>query len=55
MSNLQIIERLCGLLDGAQAIIRQQAELLELHGAETDTGELERRRAQLLADIEQAI
>ena len=52
MSNLQIIERLCGMLNAAQEIIRQQAELLELHGIETDIGELEDKRAALLKDIE---
>lgn len=52
MSNLQIIERLCELLDGAQQIIRDQAALLEQYGIETDSGELEAARARLLEDIE---
>lgn len=52
MSNLQIIERLCALLDGAQNIIKEQERLLALHGIETDAGELEDRRAALLEDIE---
>lgn len=55
MSNLQIIERLCGLLDEAQGIIRAQAALLAMHGIETDDSVLERERAQLLVDIEKAI
>ena len=50
MSHLQIIERLCRMLDGAQEVIRKQAELLAMHGIETDSGELERQRQQLLAD-----
>lgn len=52
MSNLQIIERLCEILDGAQNIIKEQEQLLALHGIETDIGELEDRRAALLEDIE---
>ncbi len=52
MSNLQIIERLCTMLDAAQEIIREQAELLAQHGIETDDGTLERERAKLLSDIE---
>ena len=55
MSNLQLIERLCGLLDQAQAIIREQAALLAMHGIETDGGELEAGRAKLLDDIERSI
>lgn len=54
MSHLQIIERLCRMLDGAQEIIRKQAELLAMHGIETDSGELERQRRELLADIERS-
>lgn len=55
MSNLQIIERLCGLLDAAQGIIREQAALLAMHGIETDDGEIERRRGKLLGEIERSI
>ena len=47
MSHLQIIER-------AQEVIRKQAELLAMHGIETDSGELERQRRELLADIERS-
>lgn len=54
MSHLQIIERLCQMLDGAQEVIRKQAELLAMHGIETDSGELERQRRELLADIERS-
>lgn len=55
MSNLQIIERLCLLLDMAQDIIRQQAGLLAQHGIESDSGGLEAGRAALLCDIETSI
>lgn len=55
MSNLQIIERLCGLLDGAQRIIQAQAALLAMHGIDTDDGALERDRAALLDDIERCV
>lgn len=53
MSNLELIERLCGLLDSAQQIIREQAELLAMHGIATDDGELERKRTELLTEIEE--
>ncbi len=55
MSNLQLIERLCKLLDQAQDIIQQQAELLEMHGIATESGVLEESRAGLLADVESSI
>ena len=51
MSNLQIITDLCRMLDTAQEVIRQQAELLQLHGI---TGDLERRRQELLERIERS-
>ena len=52
MSHLEIIERLCRMLDDAQRIIRAQAELLEMHGIKTDTGTLEAERQALLERIE---
>lgn len=52
MSNLQLIERLCAMLDMAQEIIRGQAAILAEHGIETEDGELEQARTQLLEDIE---
>lgn len=55
MSNLQLIERLCKLLDDAQQIIRDQAALLAMHGVTTDDGGLESKRTQLLTDIENHI
>lgn len=54
MSNLQIITDLCRMLDTAQEAIRQQAELLQLHGITTTTGDLERRRQELLERIERS-
>lgn len=51
MSQYATIEKLCALLDAAQIIIREQAALLAMHGIETDDGELERRRGELLAAI----
>lgn len=53
-SNLQIITDLCRMLDTAQEVIRQQAELLQLHGITTATGDLERRRQELLERIERS-
>ena len=38
MSHLQIIERLCRMLDGAQEVIRKQAELLAIKAGHTDNG-----------------
>ncbi len=56
MSNLQIIEKLCAMLDEAQTIIREQAELLAQHEIETDGEErLAERRTALLTSIEETI
>ncbi len=55
MSNLKLIEKLCNLLDHAQEIIREQAELLAMHGIETDDGGLERERTELLTEVENTI
>lgn len=55
MSNLELICRLCDLLDRAQQIIRQQAEIMNLYGVETADGGIERRRTALLAEIERSI
>lgn len=52
MSNLQIIETLCGLLADAAKIIREQAEILEMHGIKTSSGTLEDQRRELLERIE---
>lgn len=55
MSNLELICRLCDLLDRAQQIIRRQANLLAEHGIETSDGEIERQRGALLREIERNI
>ena len=55
MSNLQIIERLCQLLEIASSVIREQAEILAKHGIETQDGGLEEKRTRLLEDIEKSI
>lgn len=55
MSNLQLIERLCRLLDEAQQIIREQAELLDAHGIVTGNGELEEKRRAVLTEIEKSV
>ena len=55
MSNLQLIEELCKILDSAQQIIRDQARILNEHGIVTDDGELERQRTALLEKIEKTI
>lgn len=55
MSNLQLIARLCDLLDMAQQIIREQAALMAMHGITTDGAEIERRRGELLSEIERSI
>ena len=55
MSNLELIQRLCAMLDAAQGIIRQQAEILAMHGIESGGGELECKRQGLLAEIENTI
>ena len=52
MSNLELIERLCSLLDTAQGIIREQAGLLTQHGIESNDGGLEDGRLSLLEEIE---
>lgn len=55
MSNLEIIRRLCEMLDNAQEIIKEQADILEQHGIRTESGELERQRQQFLTDVENTI
>lgn len=52
MSDLQIIERLCKMLDEAQRIIREQATLLAMHGIETDGKLLGEQRQRLLDEVE---
>ena len=55
MSNLEVIQRLCAMLDAAQGVIRAQAEILAMHEIESEGGELESRRQALLNDIEMTV
>lgn len=55
VSNLEIIRRLCELLDNAQEIIKAQAEILEQHGIRTESGDIERQRQQFLTDVENTV
>jgi|GEM_PF-409768 len=56
MSNLELILRLCQLLDGAQDIIRRQAEIMAMHGIDFEDGsEIKEGRKRLLEDIERSI
>lgn len=55
MSNLEIICKLCEMLDQAQSIISLQADLLCQHCIETDTGGMEERRDELLRQIEETV
>lgn len=43
------------MLDSAQEIIREQTALLAMHGIQSDTGDIERRRTELLEEIERSI
>ena len=52
MGDQRFIERVFVMLEEACQIIRDQAELMMLHGIFTDDGELERRRAELLKAAE---
>lgn len=56
MSNLELILRLCRLLDGAQEIIKRQAEIMAMHGIDFEDGsEIKAGRERLLEDIERSI
>ena len=55
MSNLELIQRLCTMLHAAQGIIREQAEILAMHGIESEGGEIEKQRVALLAEIEDRV
>lgn len=55
MSNLELIQRLCCMLDTAQGIIREQADILAMHGIESEGGEIEKQRTAMLEEIEQTI
>lgn len=55
MSNLELIQRLCSMLDAAQGIIREQAEVLAMHGIRSAGGEIEKQREALLEEMEETI
>lgn len=52
MSHLQVIARLEDMLRMALDIVNAQAQLLEQHGIETDSGELEAAEQKLREDME---
>ena len=52
MSHLQVIARLEEMLRMALDIVNQQAQLLEQHGIETESGQLERAEEQFRKDVE---
>ena len=52
MSHLQVIARLEDMLRMALDIVNQQAQLLEQHGIETESGQLEAAEKQLRKDME---
>ena len=52
MSHLEIIARFEDMLREALEIINRQAELLALHGIETDSGELEAMEQKFRNDME---
>ncbi|MBQ8554440.1 MAG: hypothetical protein IJ438_14965 [Clostridia bacterium] len=47
---MSMMEELCRLLEECAHIIRKQAELLAMHGIQTEDGELERARARMLSN-----
>ena len=49
---MQTIERLCAMLEEAIGIIRQQAELLEMHGIATNDASIENAREDFLSRAE---
>lgn len=52
MSHLEIIARFEDMLRTALDIIQRQAELLAMHGIETDSGELEAKEKKFREDME---
>lgn len=52
MGTLRVIERLEEMLHLALEIINEQSELLEQHGIETESGELEEAEQKFRADME---
>ena len=52
MSHLQVIARLEDMLRMALGIVNAQAQLLEQHGIETESGQLEAAEQQFREDME---
>ena len=49
---MQTIEQLCAMLEEAIGIIREQAQLLEMHGITTNDGSIENARESFLSRAE---
>lgn len=54
MSDRELVERLCALLCDAVAIVREQSELLAMHGI-ADDGALGARRERLLSAADETV
>ena len=48
MSLTETVAKLCEIVSIAQSVIKQQAELLMMHGIETDSGTLEELRDAII-------
>lgn len=55
MTTLQIIEMLESMLREALDIIHKQEELLLLHGIETDSSDIEEKRARFYIKMEESL
>ena len=55
MNTLQIIERLCRIIDEAQEIITEQARLLDMHGIRTEGGRFEAKCGELVKRIQSEV
>ena len=51
MNALQIIERLCRIIDEAQEIIAEQERLLDMHGIRSEDGRFEAKCDELVERI----
>ena len=54
MTGMQEIGLLCRMLHEAVELVKEQAELLAMHGIRTSGGELEERRERLMREGETA-
>ncbi|MBP3649183.1 MAG: hypothetical protein J6K73_05325 [Clostridia bacterium] len=48
---MSMMEELCRLLEECAHIIRKQAELLAMHGIQTEDGEIEAARSRVIGEI----